>query len=92
MRPAISEFSFGYAVTEEIIRQQRHVMIGAPIFPSLLQEGRAGGGYDLRINRRGFPLFLQFRLSHKMIKNNSFEIKDHALFSIPFFRIHLMRK
>jgi len=90
MRPAISEFSFGYAVTEEIIRQQRHIMIGAPIFPSLLEEGRAGGGYDLRINRRGLPLFLQFKLSHRMVKNNSFEIKNHSLFSTPFFRIHLM--
>ena len=90
MRPAISDFSYGYAVTEEIIRQQRHFIIGAPIFPSLLQEGQAGGGYDLRINRRGFPLFLQFKLSHKMKRNNSFEVRDHSLLSVPFFRIHLM--
>jgi hypothetical protein len=90
MRPAISEFSYGYAVTEEIVRQQRRCIIGAPIFPSLLQEGQAGGGYDLRINRRGFPLFLQFKLSHKMKRNNCVEVRDYSLMSPPFFRIHLM--
>lgn len=90
MRPAISEFSFGYAVTEEIVRHQRQFLIGAPIFPSLIQEGRAGGGYDLQINRIGIPLFLQFKLSHKMVKNNSLEIKNHSLFTTPFFRMHLM--
>ncbi|MGM9509436.1 hypothetical protein ACS5NO_16995 [Larkinella sp. GY13] len=90
MRPFISEFSFGYAITEEIIRHQRHLIDGAPIFPSLLQEGSPGGGYDLKINRIGFPLFLQFKLSHKMVKKSSFEIKDHSLFSTPFFRIHIM--
>jgi len=90
MRPAISEFSFGYAVTEEIIRQQRAFMIGAPIFPSLIREGGAGGGYDLQLNRVGFPIFLQFKLSHRMVKSNSIEIKDHSLLTPPFFRIHLM--
>jgi hypothetical protein len=92
MKPGISEFSFGYAVTEEIVRQQRHVMVGAPVFPSLYDEGRPGGGYDLLLRRVGFPLMLQFKLTQKMVKKSAMEIKAHGLFTCPFYRIPLMPK
>jgi hypothetical protein len=90
MKPAISEFSFGYAVTESIVRHHKAIISGAPIFPSLREEGRSGGGYDLQLNRSTVPLFLQFKLSHRMIRKSCFERKVHRLFSGPFFRIHLM--
>ena len=90
MKSGISEFSFGYAVTEEIVRQQRHVMVGAPVFPSLYDEGRPGSGYDLLLQRVGFPLMLQFKLTQRMVKRSALEIKTHRLFSPPFYRIPLM--
>jgi hypothetical protein len=90
MKSGISEFSFGYAVTEEIVRQQRHVMVGAPVFPSLYDEGRPGGGYDLLLQRVGFPLMLQFKLTQKMVKKSAMEIKTHRLSAPPFYRIQLM--
>lgn len=88
MRPGISEFSFGYAVTEEIIRNDRSSIRGAPVFPSLRREGQ--GGYDLLLNRIGIPLMLQFKLSHKMIRNSAKETRRFKLFNPPFFRIPIM--
>jgi len=89
MRPGITEFSYGYAITEEIIRNQRHFIVGAPIFPSLIQEG-CEGGYDLKLNRIGFPLFLQFKLAHLMVRNTAYEIQYYGLLSLPFYRMYLM--
>lgn len=91
MRPRISEFSFAYALTEEIVNWFRPIMIGAPLFPSLYDEGRIGGGYDLRINRIGVPLFLQFKLTHQMIRRNANEIRVGHLFADPpFLRMYLL--
>jgi hypothetical protein len=39
----------------------------APVFPSLIQEGRTGGGYDVLLEP-GFPLFLQFKISQYMAR------------------------
>lgn len=43
MKPDISEFSYGYAVTEALIWDEGLPIVGAPIFPSLIEEGRSGG-------------------------------------------------
>lgn len=43
MRPGFSEFSYGYAVTEDIVRQRGTGAV--PVFPSLADEGDRG--YDL---------------------------------------------
>lgn len=94
MRPRISEFSYGYAVMEEISRRYRHIFISAPVFPSLYREGRSGGGYDVRINRAiGFPLFLQFKLSHLMVRGNAREIIHLGIFSSPpLLRMYLRKR
>jgi hypothetical protein len=36
MKSSISEFSFGFAITDEIIRQQRGYLTAAPSFTPLL--------------------------------------------------------
>ncbi len=91
MRPGISEFSFGYAFTEEILNTYRGSFVGAPYFPSLYDEGTEGGGFDLRIAKKnGFPIFIQFKLSHEMIRSNAFEDSNLNIMNVPFFRIHLM--
>jgi hypothetical protein len=66
MRPLISEFSYGYALTEEIVSYHRHKMKVAPVFPSLYKEGKDGYGYDVSIDVLGIPIFLQFKLSDYM--------------------------
>ncbi len=66
MKPDISEFSYAYALVEDLIVWQKTSLTAAPIFPSLIKEGRSGGGYDVRLDRPSIPLFLQFRLSDYM--------------------------
>ena len=67
MKPQISEFSYGYALTDELIHWHGTNLTAAPIFPSLYQEGQVGGGYDLMLQRPGLPLFLQFKLADCMV-------------------------
>jgi len=87
VKPDISEFSFGYAITESLIRNSPFPLQAAPLFPSLVQEGRAGG-YDVRIPFSGFPLFLQFKLSDCMVRNSAYESQQGVLYP-NFYRMHL---
>lgn len=91
MKPLISEFSYGYAVTEALV-QETTFLTEAPYFPSLYQEGQAGGGYDLRLNRSGIPLFIQFKVSDCMKRAKPVERNEGLI--PPFFRmyIHNLRK
>jgi hypothetical protein len=88
MRPTISEFSYGFAVTSELLRAPGMVITAAPVFPSLSQEGQAGGGWDVQINRPGIPLFLQFKLCDCMTRRTCKEARDGG-FDIPCYRMHL---
>lgn len=88
MRPDISEFSYGYVVTDELIHVHGTPITAAPVFPSLYQERQAGGGYDLQLDRPGIPLFLQFKLSHCMVRNNAAEA-ERGLLHVPYYRMHL---
>jgi hypothetical protein len=84
MRSGFSEFSYGYAVTEALIYDIGTSIKAAPVFPSLIEEGKQGGGYDLRLDRPGQPLFLQFKLSDYMQgRSNTTEIK-RRLFKAHF--------
>lgn len=87
MKPDISEFSYGYALTEALIWDTGLPVVGAPIFPSLIEEGRSGG-YDVGIQFQGLLLFLQFKLSHFMTRGTADETK-RGLLNIPFYRMHL---
>lgn len=86
MKPGISEFSYGYAVTEGIVHS-RGPLKAAPSFPSLRSEG-AMGGFDVKLSLPGSPLFLQFKLSDCMIGPTAYEAKQR-LFTTPFFRMHI---
>lgn len=88
MKPNISEFSYGYALTDELIHWHGTAITAAPVFPSLYQEGKPGGGYDVKLQRPGLPLFLQFKLSHCMVRNNAQEV-IHGLLATPYYRMHL---
>lgn len=88
MNPDISEFSYGYALTETLINAAPAAIRAAPVFPSLIEEGKTGGGYDVKIPFSGFPLFLQFKLSHYMVRDSAFEVQRRILCT-PFYRMHL---
>ncbi|MCP3749276.1 hypothetical protein [Pseudomonas sp. SBB6] len=85
MTPNISEFSYGYAVTSEVVKLLGTSIAAAPQFPTLYAEGQAGGGYDVKIVG-GLPLFLQFKLSHYMARTNC---KEHDLMGGVYYRWHL---
>lgn len=88
MKPDVSEFSYGYALTEELIHQSGLPITAAPLFPSLIAEGQSGGGYDVHLPFVGFPLFLQFKLSYCMVKRSAHECQI-GLFKPNFYRMHL---
>jgi hypothetical protein len=83
-----SEFSYGYCLTEDLIVGQGTPLTAAPVFPSLIEEGQPGVGYDVRFDRPGIPLFLQFKLVHQMVRGNANEAK-RGHFQPPFYRMHL---
>ncbi len=87
MHPDISEFSYGYAFTEEVVQSSEYGLEAAPLFPSLVQEGKSGG-YDVEIPFTGWPVFLQFKLCHYMTRSTAFEC-DRAGFVPPFYRMPL---
>ena len=87
MEPMFSEFSYGYALTQELATGKLGPIKGFPIFPSLRQEGRKGGGFDLEMEYQyGAPLFLQFKLSHYLYRTNALEWN---IFGEPYYRIYL---
>ena len=87
MRPSISEFSYGFAVTSEFVRAAGAVT-AAPIFPSLRAEGQQGGGWDVQLDRPTVPLFLQFKLCDLMTRRTCREARQ-AGFDVPCYRMHL---
>lgn len=92
MKPGYTEFSFGYAFTENLIRSHLHNVTGAPVFPNLIQEATLG--YDIRIDFPAVPLFFQFKLPELMVRRSAREISVHAIpgLSVPFFRMPMMRR
>lgn len=68
MKPDISEFSFGFALTHELIAHYGLTSL-APEFPNLRQEG--GLGYDVKLSGGGLPVFLQFKLSEYMNRSSA---------------------
>ena len=88
MKPNISEFSYGYGVTDELIHWHGWPLTASPIFPSLYQEGQPGGGYDVKLPFYGLPLFLQFKLSDYMVRGSAREAQA-GLLPVPYYRTHL---
>ena len=85
MRPEISEFSFGFAVVESLIRALPDGVQAAPLFPTQVSEGSTGG-YDVRLDRPGGLIFLQFKRSDLMTRRSAIGSED---FHLPFYRFHL---
>lgn len=88
MRSLISEFSYGFALTHELVLSLGS-LVAAPVFPSLIEEGKAGGGYDVKLEAPGLPLFLQFKRSERLTRGTAREIKAGAPLTLPYHRIVL---
>jgi hypothetical protein len=88
MDQKISEFSYGFALTNEIVGWT--TLKTTPIFPSLIEEGKKGGGYDVQLDMPGVMLYLQFKRAHCMTRRSAREIKNHkSTLSVPFYRFHI---
>lgn len=81
-----SEFSYGYALTDNIVHGGFSATGGAPVFPSLFAEGSAGGGYDVKIPLYPVPIFLQFKIP-QVVGRRSFKMP--AGFIKPYLRMPL---
>jgi hypothetical protein len=86
--PQISEFSYGFALTNEIVAWAPLKV--APIFPSLIEEGKVGGGYDVELDMPGVPLYLQFKRGYRMTRRSAKEVKQYKKrLNIPFHRFYI---
>lgn len=92
MKVGYTEFSYGYAFTENLIRSSASAPTGAPVFPNLVQEAQLG--YDVKITLPGQPLFFQFKLPEHMRRGTAFELTKYHCpgIAVPFFRVALMRR
>jgi hypothetical protein len=88
MEPALTEFSYGYCVTEDFANGMGTGLKAAPYFPSLYAEGKTGGGFDVRI---GSALFLQFKLCEELTRRSAKETQM-GLLNPPFFRFWLHKR
>jgi hypothetical protein len=83
-----SEFTYSFALVNELVTLGNPPVVSVPVFPSLIQEGRATGGYDVALDRPGRPLFLQFKLS-KHIRGRRARDFQQGLFWSPFYRMYI---
>lgn len=92
MRPGYTEFSYGYAFTENLIRSSAEGPASAPVFPNLVQEATLG--YDVKIELPAQPLFFQFKLPELMVRATAAEVSKYELPGLapPFFRMPLMKR
>ena len=88
MDSEISEFSYGFSLTHELCNHTLDFLVAAPEFPTQYQEGQEGGGYDVFIPDYGYPLFLQFKRAHCLVRGNAREAREDLL-SVPYYRFHL---
>ncbi|WP_170335505.1 hypothetical protein [Ruegeria arenilitoris] len=88
MKSDISEFSYGFALTNELVGWVN--LRAAPIFPSLIEEGKPGGGYDVKLDAPGIPLYIQFKRSDYMTRRSAKEYKAvrdvGGRLRIPYYR------
>ena len=81
----VSEFSYGYAVTNELASRPS-TLRAAPYFPSLRLEGAIGGGFDVALQFHAQPIFLQFKLSESLQRRSA---NEYSLFGSSYYRFKI---
>jgi hypothetical protein len=92
MKAEFSEFTYGFSLVNELAKAMS--LSAVPIFPSLLEEGKKGGGYDAKLKgKSGIILNLQFKLSDWMKASNAREIgiPGHTM-TLPYYRFEITSK
>ena len=84
MRAEFSEFTYGFAITYEIIETVRALLPPAPELPSLVAEGSLG--YDVRLDGlEGWTFLAQYKIPERMVRANAGE---WSYWNKPYFRFH----
>jgi hypothetical protein len=87
MKRKVSEFSYGFVLTHELVNAYGYLPTDAPQSSRKRKKKETGGDADN--TPRGYPLFLQFKASEYMKRRNAGESK---LVGLPYFRFALHRK
>ena len=92
MKAEFSEFTYGFSLVDKLAKVLSCTAV--PIFPSLLEEGKEGGGYDARLlSKKGKILNLQFKLSDWMKTRSAREYKILGdSLPLPYYRFEIMSK
>jgi len=77
MAVPISEISYGYAFTENLVQSSRNGPTKAPKFPTLIEE--AGLGYDVKIELPSLPVFFQFKIERLLKRRAAREIANRTI-------------
>jgi hypothetical protein len=87
MKRKVSEFSYGFVLTHELVNAYGYLPTDAPRASRGTRKKDAEDGASGA--SRGYPLFLQFKASEYMKRRNAGESK---LVGLPYFRFALHRK
>jgi hypothetical protein len=87
MKRKVSEFSYGFVLTHELVNAYGYLQTDAPQGARRPRKKEAAG--DVGGSPSGRPLFLQFKASEYMKRRNAGESK---LVGLPYFRFALHRK
>lgn len=92
MAMPVSEFSYGYAFTENLIRSTFSGPKSAPKFPSLIEEAKLG--WDVNIDLPALTLFIQFKIGRLLKRSTAKEIANGTIpgLSVPYFRAPVTRR
>lgn len=85
-KPEFSEFTFGYAFTNNFQAWLGNDFVGVPVFPNLVQEGRRGGGYDVAMSTQSEPFFFQFKIPQIVGKRSKLLPPGYHA---PYYRMHM---
>ena len=91
--PDFSEFTYGFALTYELVNLSSLPLAFTPVFPSLLREGSAGGGYDVQIPAGSSTgLFLEFKACQKISRRRANIREVQNGMATPFLRLPLRKE
>jgi hypothetical protein len=89
MKRKVSEFSYGFVLTHELVHTYGYLHTDSPSLSSGMKKKKGIAHGEGGETLRGYPLFLQFKASEYMKRKNAGESK---LVGLPYFRFALHRK
>lgn len=80
-----SEFTFGFAFTQEVTTMCWEALAGAPEIPSLFDEGH-GKGFDVSLGLWGWTLFAQFKRGSLLTRSTALQ---WATYGASYYRFEI---